>query len=868
MRRKSESTSAAKREAHDRADAAMPDVAGLTVKQAEMALAEARNRERERREYERRKAKGKPLSKITQDAIRYEKCFESGVVKVEKGLYSITCDVDNMDYRNLGESEKEALYVRLLRVYNLFEPTTHLQWSVIVRVVGRRSILDEVLISHQPDGLDRLRDEVNEVLTDRASKGKTDIETRLLLTICTKADNEAEAQSILDGLVKDIRPDFESMGSGLTVLSGAEWLEIVAGVFWPSDVLVFDWATLVDTKTGKATGLTTKDAVAPMSLAFEPRILKPRPNGTTSVVKDRGIYRCNDFYASTLLLRKSPGMIDDRMVSVITSTPMDMMFTIHMQPTSAESSRKATDAYIAAVEGDTHDRAKEARRENMPAGVYMTSKHVDRAQDAEELKKEVQFGGHKLFYTTMSAHVRAETPDDLKLEQIPKLQRACGRWGVSATPLSGRERQKDAMNATLPIGKNFINAPSTMTTANVGALIPFTSRRYQDPGGIYWGVDAESEDFIMLDRTALGAPHQMVFGITGSGKSFGLCRENLQILLRRPRAKVYIASPGLAYKPFVQLLGGKWFEVGAGSKDYFNVMSINIDQVEDVEQAIADKAEYLMGQVECMLYKGAVMDGKDTRAAKEATLLYSCIQDCIPKVYGRYLDTHRAEDVPVLAQLADELGDMKVPVARDAAQALSLFTTTTAVGGQFSQRDGSPFDDDDCRLFGVGFRNAGDIIKAPALFAFTDMFWRQAVMNKVKGYETWVLFDEFQTFMDWPIAAQYFLKAWMEGRKYDLYQTGATQNVLAVLENAKASRALDNSGVVTMYNMAHDDARELAERLHMSERQMRYTVNPPEGHGVLSVMGSVMPFKDSWPKGTETYKVFTSKPKETKGRAM
>ena len=96
------------------------------------------------------------------------------------------------------------------------------------------------------------------------------------------------------------------------------------------------------------------------------------------------------------------------------------------------------------------------------------------------------------------------------------------------------------------------------------------------------------------------------------------------------------------------------------------------------------------------------MDGKDTRAAKEATLLYSCIQDCIPKVYGRYLDTHRAEDVPVLAQLADELGDMKVPVARDAAQALSLFTTTTAVGGQFSQRDGSPFDDDDCSCSASG----------------------------------------------------------------------------------------------------------------------------------------------------------------------
>ena len=71
-----------------------------------------------------------------------------------------------------------------------------------------------------------------------------------------------------------------------------------------------------------------------------------------------------------------------------------------------------------------------------------------------------------------------------------------------------------------------------------------------------------------------------------------------------------------------------------------------------------------------------------------------------------------------------------------------------------------------------------------------------------------------------------------------------------------------------MYNIAHDDAKELSQRLSMSERQMRYTVNPPEGHGVVSVMGSVMPFKDSWPKDTQTYKVFTSKPKETQGRAM
>ena len=139
-------------------------------------------------------------------------------------------------------------------------------------------------------------------------------------------------------------------------------------------------------------------------------------------------------------------------------------------------------------------------------------------------------------------------------------------------------------------------------------------------------------------------------------------------------------------------------------------------------------------------------------------------------------------------------------------------------------------------------------------------------MNKVKGYETWVLFDEFQTFMDWPIAAQYFLKAWMEGRKYDLYQTGATQNVLAVLENAKrpAPWTTPASSPCTTWPRRRE---ELAERLHMSERRCA-TRSTRRGPRRLVGHGSVMPFKDSWPKGTETYKVFTSKPKETKGRAM
>ncbi|MFR1637862.1 MAG: hypothetical protein ACLSVD_01030 [Eggerthellaceae bacterium] len=60
-------------------------------------------------------------------------------------------------------------------------------------------------------------------------------------------------------------------------------------------------------------------------------------------------------------------MIDDRMVSVITSTPMDMMFTIHAAHVGRELAQG--DRRLHRRRRGRHARpCQEARRENMPAG--------------------------------------------------------------------------------------------------------------------------------------------------------------------------------------------------------------------------------------------------------------------------------------------------------------------------------------------------------------------------------------------------------------------------------------------------------------------------------------------------------------------
>ena len=85
-----------------------------------------------------------------------------------------------------------------------------------------------------------------------------------------------------------------------------------------------------------------------------------------------------------------------------------------------------------------------------------------------------------------------------------------------------RYQQEDGLNTVLPYGLRRIHALRTLTTASCAVLMPFRAQEIQDPGGLYYGVNAISKNLLICDRKRLISPHAFYLGVSGSGKSVAM----------------------------------------------------------------------------------------------------------------------------------------------------------------------------------------------------------------------------------------------------------------------------------------------------------------------------------------------------------
>ena len=70
--------------------------------------------------------------------------------------------------------------------------------------------------------------------------------------------------------------------------------------------------------------------------------------------------------------------------------------------------------------------------------------------------------------------------------------------------------------------RDSVKAMRTLTTESAAVLMPFRALEIQDPGGLYYGINAVSKNPILCDRKRLISPHAFMLGVSGSGKSMGM----------------------------------------------------------------------------------------------------------------------------------------------------------------------------------------------------------------------------------------------------------------------------------------------------------------------------------------------------------
>ncbi len=223
-------------------------------------------------------------------------------------------------------------------------------------------------------------------------------------------------------------------------------------------------------------------------------------------------------------------------------------------------------------------------------------------------------------------------------------------------------QQEEGLMSSLPLGVSNIPIKRARTTTSTAIFVPFTTQElFMGGDSLYYGLNATSNNLIMVDRKKSKNPNGLILGTPGSGKSFAAKREMTNVFFTT-NDDIIIGDPEGEYYPLVHALGGQVIHISPNSKDYINPMDINMNYSED-DNPLGVKSDFILSLCEL------IMGSRDGIEAEEK----SVIDRCLPLVYQNYFSDPKPENMPILGDLYDCLRKQKEPQAQRIATALEIY---------------------------------------------------------------------------------------------------------------------------------------------------------------------------------------------------
>ena len=623
----------------------------------------------------------------------------------------------------------------------------------------------------------------------------------------------------------DVINNFKRLGVACSPMNGMERLHLLHGIFHMDGQTPFrfswDWLA--------PSGLSTKDFIAPSSFEF----------------KNGRMFRMGKMFGAVSFLQILAPELNDRMLADFLDMESSQIVSLHIQSVDQISAIKTVKRKITDL-----DRAKiEEQKKAVRAGYDMDIIPSDLATygtEAKKLLQDLQSRNERMFLVTFLVVNTADSQRQLD-NNVFQASSIAQKYNCQLTRLDFQ--QEEGLMSSLPLGRNQIEIQRGLTTSSTAIFVPFTTQELFQSGGeaLYYGLNALSNNLIMVDRKALKNPNGLILGTPGSGKSFSAKREILNVFLVTDD-DILIADPEAEYYPLVQRLDGQVIKISPTSKQYVNPMDLNLDYSDD-ESPLSLKVDFLLS------FCDIVVGSKDGLQPVEKTV----IDRCVRLVYQKYLTDPRPENMPILEDLYDALRAQEEKEAQFIATALEIYVTGSL--NVFNHRTNVDIDN---RIVCYDIKELGKQLKQLGMLVIQDQVWNRVTVNRAAGKTTRYYVDEFHLLLKGELAS-WSVEIWKRFRKWGGIPTGITQNSKDLLASPEISNILENSDFIYMLNQAAGDRKILAKQLNISPHQLSYVTHSGEGEGLLFYGNVILPFVDRFPKDTELYRIMTTKPQEISG---
>ena len=758
-----------------------------------------------------------------QATIPYDRIWPDGICLANGKFYTKTLQFQDINYQLAQNEDKTAIFEGWCDFLNYFDSSIHFQLSFMNLTAGTEAFEQSIAIPLRGDADDESRIEYAAMLKNQMAKGSNGLTKTKFLTFGVEADGIKTARPRLERIETDVINNFKRLGAAVETLNGKERLRLLHSIFHmdTQEKFAFEWDWL------PRTGLSTKDFIAPTGFEF----------------REGRRFRMGGTLGAVSFLQILAPELNDRMLADFLNMESSLIVSLHIQSIDQTAAIRQIKRKITELDQSKIDEQKKAIRAGYDIDI-LPSDLATYGGEAKKLLEDLQSHNERMFLVTFLVMNTAGTRQQLE-NRVFQAQGIAQKYNCALERLDFQ--QEKGMVSSLPLGLNQIEIQRGLTTSSTAIFVPFTTQElFQTEGEpLYYGLNALSNNLIMVDRKRLKTPNGLILGTPGSGKSFSAKREITNAYLITDD-DVIVCDPEGEYYPLVERFHGQVVKISPASSHYINPMDMNLNYSDD-DNPLSLKSDFLLSLCEL------IVGGREGLQPIEKTV----IDRAVRLVYQPYLVDPRPENMPVLGDLYQALLAQEEKEARRVATALEIY-----VSGSLNVFNHHTNVDIQNRLVCYDIKELGKQLKKLGMLIVQDQVWGRVTANRSVGKATRYYVDEFHLLLKEEQTASYSVEIWKRFRKWGGIPTGITQNVKDLLSSREVANIFENSDFIYMLNQAGGDREILAKQLNISPHQLSYVTHSGEGEGLLFYGSMILPFVDQFPRDTKLYKIMTTKPGE------
>jgi conjugal transfer ATP-binding protein TraC len=522
----------------------------------------------------------------------------------------------------------------------------------------------------------------------------------------------------------------------------------------------------------------------------------------SSIEVDFKHIRVGDRFYSTFFVVDYPRQVSPNWLSILIDYKETMNMSMFIYPVESSDVLTNLKRKIAEMEATIDSDAEQGLEPDPKINASLEDAVALREELARGLERFFQFG----MYITLSAGSLEEL--NRKTKELTSLL-AGNLLVVKPATL----QMEDGFKTTMPMGSDRLFLTRNMDTTSLASTFPFTSYEISHPNGILYGANTINNSLAIIDRFSFENANEVVFGKSGSGKSFLVKLEVLRQMMFD--AEILIIDPEDEYRTMCEALGGEHISLTPNSKVKLNPFALLSEDMTEAQLGI--KILSLHGLLKTML--GEMTPTQEAILDRSIVLCYK--QKGITPDPATYKN-----EPPILEDLYKTLLNMEEPEAKDLAYRLEKYIKG-GFAGLFNQQTNYDVTN---QLTVFSIKELEDALRPIAMHVVLDFIWNK-VRTKMK--KRILVVDEAWYLMKNPDSASFLQGIAKRARKYYLGLTTLTQDIEDFLSNDYGKSILSNSSIQILLKQNTSEVEVLGKALALSEGEKQFLVMAQVGEGLL-----------------------------------